>query len=100
VAARSTERDKSADILGGLSGCGADGQLILVAASMGGSYATPYIVHEPSSVVGYVPIGAIGSEDYMQQLHAMPDRLAFPVRVRRPRRVQHLQCARDSTRGC
>lgn len=56
-------------------------QVLLVAASMGGSYAMPYIVHEPSSVVGFVPIGAIGSEDYMTQLHAMPDRLAFPVLV-------------------
>jgi len=60
--------------------------VLLVAASMGGSYAMPYIVHEPSSVVGFVPIGAIGSEDYMTQLHAMPDRLAFPVRAGLPRR--------------
>jgi pimeloyl-ACP methyl ester carboxylesterase len=64
----------------GLNGQLADGQVILVAASMGGSYAMPFILHEPSAVVGFVPIGAIGSEDYMQQLHAMSHRLDFPVR--------------------
>jgi len=53
-------------------------RVVLVAASMGGTFAIQVVMNDPGRVAGYMPLGAAGAEEYIKELAARSD-LTMPV---------------------